>query len=164
MNAIEEHPTYKTVWTLRKYADDQAFRRGAPYAVARIEGNLLLNEGIGEALDIIGGLGAPTLFDEANTRIGVGDSAVGESAAHTDLQAGANKFYQAVEAAYPQRAAQTITWRSVFAGADANFAWNEFTIANGSSGAAKNLNRKVSAQGTKANGQTWTLDVSITLS
>jgi hypothetical protein len=52
----------------------------------------------------------------------------------------------------------------VFGSADANYAWQEFTVANASSGTGKNLNRKVSNQGTKASGQTWTLDLAITLS
>ena len=69
-----------------------------------------------------------------------------------------------MEASYPQRSGQTVTWRAVFGSSDANFAWNEFTVASGNSDAAVNLNRKVSAQGTKASGQTWTVDLAITLS
>ncbi len=65
---------------------------------------------------------------------------------------------------YPSRSSQTVTWRSVFGSSEANFSWNEFTVANGNSDSADNLNRKVDAQGTKASGQTWTLDLSITLS
>jgi hypothetical protein len=53
--------------------------------------------------------------------------------------------------------------RSVFGSADANYAWNEFSVRNGAT-ADKNMNRKVEAQGTKASGQTWTLDLQITLS
>jgi hypothetical protein len=63
-----------------------------------------------------------------------------------------------------QRSAQTITWRAVFASGDANYAWNEFTIVNASTDTGTNLNRKTSAQGTKASGQTWTLDVTLTIS
>jgi hypothetical protein len=52
----------------------------------------------------------------------------------------------------------------VFSGSEANYAWNEFTVANGNSDSAKNLNRLVSAQGTKTSGQVWQVDVEITLS
>jgi len=85
-------------------------------------------------------------------------------ATQTALQAATNKLYKAMEATFPIRASQTVTWRIVCGSTDANFAWNEFTVANGNSDAADNLNRKVSAQGTKAAGQTWTLDLSLTLS
>jgi len=52
----------------------------------------------------------------------------------------------------------------VFATGDANYDWNEFTVANANSNAGDNLNRKTSTQGTKAAGQTWTLDLTITFS
>lgn len=154
---------YQTHWTIRKYASDADFEAGKPFHTAEIDGNLLLNEGIGELLDILCGLGTPTAFSNANAYIGVGDSSTAESAAHTGLQASTNKLYKAMQASYPSRSGQTVTFRAVFTSAEANYAWNEFTIANGNSDAAKNLNRKVSAQGTKAAGQTWTVDVSVTL-
>lgn len=164
MHPISDQMRYKTKWTIRRYLNDEALARGEAYNVSEIDGNLLLNEGIQEAWDLIAGLGAPAAFNNANARIGVGDSAVAESAAHTGLQAAANKLYKAMSATYPQRAGQTVTWRAAFAGAEANFAWNEFTVANGADDNAKNLNRKVSAQGTKTAGQTWTVDLQITLS
>lgn len=107
--------------------------------------------------------GTPTAFNNANARLGVGDSSAAEAATQTDLQAAANKTYKSMSASYPSRAAQTVTWRAVFASADANYAWAEFCVDNGAT-ALKTLNRKVSAQGTKASGQTWTLDLQITLS
>lgn len=160
----QERVRYKTRWTIRRFADDTAYEAGRSYSESVIDGNLLLNEGIAELWDLACGLGAPTAFSNANARIGVGDSNTAESAAHTGLQASTNKLYKAMESGYPQRSGQTVTWRAVFGSTDANFAWNEFTVANGSSDAAKNLNRKVSTQGTKASGQTWTLDLAITLS
>lgn len=161
---IEEKLSYRTVWTIRRYLDDEAFGRDESYGESVIEGNLLLNEGIGELLDLACGLGSPSAFSNANAYIGVGDSSTAEAAGQTDLQASTNKTYKAMQASYPQRSGQTVTFRAVFASADANYAWAEFTISNSGSGTGKNLNRKVSAQGTKASGQTWTVDVSITLS
>ncbi|MBI2801243.1 MAG: hypothetical protein HYX63_13360 [Gammaproteobacteria bacterium] len=154
---------YHTRWTIRRYADDAAFRRGESFSDSVIDGNLLLNEGIAELWDLVINAGTPTKFDNANARLGVGDSSATEAATQTDLQAATNKTYKAMAASYPQRAAQTVTWRAVFASADANYAWNEFTVDNGGT-PLKNLNRKASVQGTKASGQTWTLDLAITLS
>lgn len=150
-------------WVIRRYANDGAFAADQPYDVSEIDGNLLLNEGIGEMLDLLIGAGSPTNFGNANARLGVGDSNTAESAGQTDLQAATNKTYKAMEASYPSRSGQTVTWRSVFGGSDANYDWNEFCVDNGGT-ALKTLNRKVSAQGTKAAGQTWTLDLQITIS
>lgn len=161
---ISEKAHYQTRWMISRYADDAAFAADAPYDVSEFDGNLLLNEGIAELLDLGCGLGAPTSFANANAYLGVGDSSTAASASQTGLQASTNKLYKAMESGYPSRASQTVTWRSVFGSSDANFGWNEFTVANGNSDSAKNLNRKVDAQGTKASGQTWTLDLAITLS
>lgn len=175
MNVLGERAFYKTRWLIRRFADDAAFARDeagevmsgdgqALPAESVIEGNLLLSEGIGELWDLVCGLGSPTAFSNANTYIGVGDSTTAESAAQTDLQASTNKTYKAMAATYPQRSGTTVTFQSVFASGDANYAWQEFTVANASSGTGKNLNRKVSDQGTKASGQTWTVQLQVTIS
>ena len=163
MNEIKEKSRYETLWTIRKYANDADYAAGLPFETAPIKGNLMLNEGIGEHIDLMCGIGG-TAFSNANAYIGVGDSATAEGATQTALQATTNKLYKAMASGYPQRSAQTVTFRSVYGSSDANFAWNEFTVANGNSDSAKNLNRKVSSQGTKASGQTWTVDLSITFS
>lgn len=127
------------------------------------EGNLLLNEGINALWTLVAG-GSETAFNNANARLGVGDSSTAEAATQTDLQAATNKTYKAMDASYPTYGtSQKITFRSTFGSGDANYAWNEFTVDNGSV-ALKNLNRKVSAQGTKTSGQTWQLSLDITLS
>ena len=171
---IQEFFKYQTRWTIRRYADDVAVAAGTPTpvvdadgnelpAISEIDGNLLLNEGIALLLDLLIGAGG-TAYNNANSYIGVGDSSTAESASQTGLQAASNKTYKAMQATYPSRSAQTVTWRSVFASGDANYAWNEFTIVNASSDTGTNLNRKVSSQGTKASGQTWTVDVTVTIS
>ncbi|OGP19504.1 MAG: hypothetical protein A2054_01345 [Deltaproteobacteria bacterium GWA2_55_10] len=163
MNAVAEKIGYKPLWILRKYADDAAFTKESPYEVIEIEGNLLLNEGITALLNLLTGA-AETAFSNANAYIGVGDSSTAAAASQTGLQASTNKLYKAVSASYPSISGQTVTFRAEFVSAEANFAWNEFTVANGNSDAADNLNRKVSSQGTKASGQVWTLDLAITFS
>lgn len=74
------------------------------------------------------------------------------------------KWFKAMESGYPSISAQTITFRSVFGSGDANHDWNEFTAVSAADDTGDNLNRKVSDQGTKASGQTWTLDLQITFS
>lgn len=160
---VEEHGKYRTTWTVRKYVDDAAFAAGRSFATDVIEGNLLLNEGITRLLNLLIG-GGGTVFSNANAFIGVGDSTTAESASQTGLSASTNKLYKAMQSGYPQISAQTVTFRAQFTGSEANFAWNEFTVSNGNSDASENLNRKVAPNGTKANGQTWTVDVAITWS
>lgn len=157
---LNDQANYRTKWVIRKFADDAAFAANQPFDESEIDGNLLLNEGIGEALDLICGLGSPTAFDNTNAQLGVGTSTTAAAATQTDLLTGG--VWKGMEATYPQRSGQTITFRSVFGSADANQAWQEFSVRNGAT-ADKNLNRKVSDQGTKAVGQTWTLDLQITL-
>lgn len=154
---------YSTLWTIRKYADDEAYAQRQPFEVREIPGNVLLNEGITELLTLLIG-GAGTAYNNAGAFIGVGDSATAAAAAQTGLQASTNKAWLAMEASYPQVSGQTVTFRGVAGSGVANFDWNEFSVGNSNDDSGENLNRKVSAEGTKASGQTWTVDVAITLS
>lgn len=176
MGVIQERANWRPLFTIAKFnpqgelsSEEVAARHHAglagyePYAVEEFEGNLLLNAGITEMLNLISGNGSPTAFSNANARIGVGDSTTAAAAGQTGLVAATNKTYKAMEASYPTVSGQTITFRSVFASGDANYAWEEFTVDNGAT-AGVSMNRRVSAQGTKASGQTWTVDVAITLS
>lgn len=151
---------HRTKWIIRKYLNDGECHKGNPFKIVEIDGNMLLNEGITALQNLLIGA-AETAFNNANSYLGVGDSSSAEAASQTGLQASTNKLYKAMEATYPLISSQTTTWRAVFGSSEANFAWNEFTVASGNSDAADNLNRKVSAQGTKASGQTWTLDLQI---
>jgi hypothetical protein len=170
---IGDKLSYRTHWTVRRYADDAAFAAGAPTpirqadgqmlpGISEIEGNVLLNEGIQLLLDLLIGAGGTT-YANANAYIGVGEDSTAAAASQTGLL-GSTTTFRPMESGYPSRSGQTVTWRAVFGSSDANIAWNEFSVVNGSSSAGTNLNRRVSAQGTKASGQTWTVDVSITIS
>jgi len=129
----------------------------------RIKGNVLLNEGINELWTLVCG-GAGTAFSNANAYIGVGDGTTAEDAAQTGLQ-GTSKLYKGMDAGYPTYGSdQKATWRATFGSAEANFAWEEITVANGSDDTAVNLNRKVQSMGTKASGTTWIATLEITLS
>ena len=164
MNIITERIHWRPRWTIRRYADDEAYRAGRAYDESVIEGNLLLSEGIGVLLDLLAGLGSPTAYSNANAYIGVGDSTTAAAAGQTGLQATTNKAYAAMADGYPSRSGTTITWRAVFGSGAAEFDWREFTVINGPTDSAINLNRVVSSQGTKGAGQTWTVDLQVTIS
>lgn len=139
-----------------KYGDYYKGREFAGY-------NLLLNEGINALWTLVAG-GSETPYNNANARLGVGDSTTAAAATQTGLQAATNFLFKAMDASFPTAGtAQKITFRSTFGSSEANFAWQEFSADNGNT-ANKNLNRLVSAQGTKTSGQTWQLTLDITLS
>jgi hypothetical protein len=128
----------------------------APFEVVQDEGNLLLIGGVSLLWELAIGnraVGALEYLNNANARIGVG----------TSRTAG---VFKAMDATYPQHTdstgtsgSKTITFRSTFASADANQAWAEWGIDNGT----RLLNRKVAANGTKASGQTWQFTVTVTI-
>lgn len=171
---IDEKIKMKKVWRIRRYKTHQDFLDGnLPESIidgkgkrlpgeSIIEGNVLLNEGITALLNLLTGE-TETAFDNTNAYLGVGESTTAAAASQTGLQ-GLSKTYKAMESSYPSISGQSVTFRSVFGTSDANNAWQEFTVANGNSDTADNLNRKVDDQGTKVSGQTWTLDLTITFS
>lgn len=151
-------------WKVEKFADDEAYERGMPYGTAEWDGNLVLNEGADELWRLVGGTGA-TKYDNSNAYLGVGDDDTAASASQTGLQAVANKVYKEMHGGAPTLSAnQEISFVAVFGSGDANYSWREFTVVNASTDTGKNLCRKVSNQGAKASGQTWTLTYTITLS
>lgn len=159
---ISEHPIGRKKWTIHRYSSEEEYFMGRPYSESQFFDNLLLNEGKQALHNLLTGA-AETAFSNANSYLGVGDSNTAEAVAQTGLQAPTNKLYKAMEATYPLfTSPNKTTWRSIFGSGDANWAWNEFTVASGNSDASDNLNRKVSAQGTKTAGQVWTLDLEIT--
>ncbi|MFB3887950.1 MAG: hypothetical protein ACE14S_00540 [Candidatus Bathyarchaeia archaeon] len=172
---------WKAKWRLDKFEDASgeiadALQAGMPLKEARerfetafvgteeFSSNVALNEGLQELIDIVCGLGTPTKWDNANARLGVGDSNAAENASQTGLQAASNKTYKTMDVTYPQRTNQTAEWRATFGSSDANYAWEEYTVINAASDTGKNLNRKVSSKGTKASGETWVLSLQITFS
>jgi len=131
--------------------------------LSEFEKNVFLNEGINAIWTLVCG-GTETPFNNTNSYIGVGNSTTAENPTQTGLL-GTSKYYKGMDAGYPTFGTdQKAVWRATFGGTEANFAWNEFTVANGNSDAAKNLNRKVSPQGTKQSGQTWILSITLSLS
>lgn len=161
---MKESITMEKKWLIRKWESDQAFAQGHdPYEVCEIEGNMLLNEGINNVLlPLLCGKTAGDAYDNTNAHIGVGADNTAEDSTQTGLLGTAT--YVAMETDYPTVGSQKATWRAVFDGSTGNHDWREFTICNSAANTGDNLNRKVSDQGTKASGQTWTLDLEITFS
>ena len=164
-NNVKESAKLHGRWYITKYASQADYEAGIILEKVYAGENCLLNEGINELFTILCSASSGTKFDNTNAYIGVGDSTTAASASQTGLQAATNKLYKGMEATYPTYGTdQKATWRSVFGGTDANWAWAEFTVINGDDDTHKNLNRLVSAQGTKTSGQVWQVDVEITLS
>lgn len=115
--------------------------------------------------------GANASYNNAQARIGVGDSSTAAAATQTDLQAATNKQFVGMDATFPTTASQSVSFQATFSTSVANFAWNEFVAdnCNGSNSTAttrsggSTLDRVVSAQGTKLNTQTWQPKLTLTI-
>jgi hypothetical protein len=166
---IKEKIGFKTEWRIDKFKDPsdsiaKALEKGMNLeeAISRagenflgseiFEGNLGLNEGLQELIDIVCGLGTPTKWDNANARLGVGNSNTAADATQNGLQ-GATKTFKAMDTGYPSRSAQTAEWRATYGSAEGNHAWEEFTVVNAADDTGDNLNRKVESKGTKVSGE-----------
>jgi len=165
MQGMLEKLHWYAKWRIEKFASDEDFQRHQPYAVSEFSGNLALNEGINELLLLLVG-GGGDAYDNTNTYLGVGDSSTAAAAAQTGLQAAVNKFWQGMEATYPTDppVSEEVVFRAIFADGDAEYAWEEFTVVNASDDTGKNLCRKVSSEGTKGAGDTWTLTYTLGIS
>jgi hypothetical protein len=133
---------------------------GAPIDVREAD-NILVNSGIGLLLDLLIGAGGTT-FGNANAYIGIGNSSTAAAANQTDL-IGASTHRQAMDATYPQRSGQTLTFRATVGTANGNFAINEAGVFNAASGGTM-LNRFVEDLGTKTSATSLLLTVTITIS
>jgi hypothetical protein len=166
---------WRVNWTIAKFDGDwtgeqiDAGEAPDPFETVEEEGNLLLIGGVSAIWECLIGNGtgtggnALTYFNNGNALIGVGTASTAEADTQTGLTSAATK---AMDSTYPTHTdstgtsgSKTITFRSTFASADANQAWNEWGISNGT----RYLNRKVAANGTKASGQTWQFTVTITI-
>jgi hypothetical protein len=171
--------SWKTKWRIDKWKDQnreleklskdgtsfEDLKHDYPDALIEtdiFEGNLALNEGLQQVIDVICGISSPTLWDNSNARVGVGNSNTAAQASDMGLLGGSTAFSN-MDGGYPQRSAQTASWKGTFGDGQAEFAWEEFTIDNGAVGDV-NLNRYVTSKGTKGSGETWVLTVEIAFS
>ena len=158
--------TWQVRATVEKWHDSADHAAGhAPDEVVESLDNLLLNAGITRLLNLLVGAGGQA-FDSTHSRVGVGDSSTAAAASQTDLQAATNKQWKLVDSV--NVSSQTVTWVATFGSSQANFAWAEWGIdqgtADGTTVTAPMLNRKVASLGTKASGSTWVFTVPITIS
>jgi hypothetical protein len=129
-------------------------------ATHTIEGNVFLNEGITFIWQAVTGASGLTYFDGSHAYIGVGDGTAVEDPSQTGLQ-GTNKYYKLVDSGYPKVSGNVVKFRATFGPEEGNFPWKEWSVANGNSDAAVNLNRKVQDLGTKASDTTWSIEVQL---
>ena len=123
--------TWDVMATVEKWHKAADRKAGLPPdEVVERKDNLLLNDGIEALLQLLTATGG-TAFSSGNAYIGVGDSTTAATASQTGLQASSNKDYQGMESGYPLVTGQTVTFRSIWASAEGNFDWNEWTVANG---------------------------------
>lgn len=161
---IKEAITMKKLWTIRRFKNEKDWRADKLYNISHFENNVMLNSGLNELWELVCAATA-VRFDNTNAQLGVGTDNTAEAPTQTDL-IGTN-FFKAMDGGYPTYGtSQLAIWRSTYQSAEANFAWEEFMVANGGDpgGADIGLNRKISSEGTKTAGQVWELTLQITLS
>jgi hypothetical protein len=167
---VQDQGKAKTTWRIRRWASEEDRRVCRTYTeeealalfgaaqFTEIPGNLVLDEGMNQLWTILCSAGG-TKYDNTNAQLGTGTSATGENYADSSLTAG---VWKGMMVSFPTfGTSRKATWKSEFLSAEANQAWNEFSVRNGA-GADIMLNRKVSAQGTKTAGQVWELTLEIT--
>lgn len=143
---------------------DELFKLFPQYCIqdnAPIGENILLNAGINRLQNLLCGAGGAA-YNNANARIGVGDSSTAAVATQTGLQAASNKTYVGMDVSFPTSgSSQQSVFRATFNGSSANYSWQEFVVDEST---PVTLNRLVSNQGTKISGQTWQPSLTLTIS
>lgn len=154
-------------WMLRKLIAVNS----PDFILVEIPGNLLVNAGIQRVMDAAMGPATGQVWNSTHAGIGVGNSSTAATAADTDLGAAAgstNRQFEGMNATFPSRSGQTVTYQSDFGSSVANFHWQEWCVDQnaatpGTTVTAPMLNHKVEDLGTKTTG-TWTLSGAITIS
>jgi hypothetical protein len=100
------------------------------------------------------------------TASGLAASREALAATQTDLTAPTNKIKKAMDATFPSRSGQTITWRATLGTSEGNYPLNEFGIFNGGPAFATGtmLNRIVQYLGTKSAATTLQLTGTVAIS
>jgi hypothetical protein len=153
---------------------DQLVQAGLrPYETLELAGNLLTTAGLGRLTSLLIAGGGQGLTNTA-TRLGTGNGAGTAAVGDTDLSASAgstNRWFQVMDATYPQQAAGVLTVKSTFASADGNYTWNEWgidvgtpTVSSSALVAALLFNHKTSAAlGPKTSAGVWAFTATATI-
>lgn len=175
---VEKYSQDKVEWVVQKSGiavPDSATLAAwvEPDEVVMSVGNLLTTAGLNRITSLIIGAGGQAATN-TSARLGTGNSTTAAAVGQTDLQAAAgsaNRWFQIMDATFPTQSNGVLTFKSTFASADGNYAWQEWcvdvgtpTVTSGNTVAALMLNRKVESLGTKASGASWVLTSTITLS
>lgn len=105
-------------------------------------------------------------FGSTGSYIHVGSSTGAFDSAQNSLLSTAPSI-RPMEANYPTRATNLLTFRSLFATNEANHPWEEWMVKNStasSTSAGTGMQRKQEALGTKAATQAWLVTASVTVS
>lgn len=160
---ISENGKWCIKWEVEKFKDREAYNAHKPYETCVSTQNVILNDGANNMLKVICGIAGAVPYDNANAQIGVGTNTTPESPEQTGLIAtGSEVFYKKMEPGYPQVSGRLMIFKSVYDTNEANFAWNEFAIVNGTGVGGIAMNRKVQNLGTKATG-IWSLQITVTV-
>lgn len=145
----------------------------APFEDILIPGNLLTTAGLNRMTSLIIG-GGGQAADNTHTRLGTGNGVTAVAVGDTDFSAAAgsaNRWFQVMDATYPQQSNGLMTFKATFASGDGNYSWQEFGIdvttgatSSGNTVGTVLLNHKLSNQGTKVAGQSWAATATVTLS
>ncbi len=141
--------------------------------VAEFPSNILTTAGLTRLMSLLTATGGTQAITATSARLGAGNGSVATAVGDTDLSAtagSANRWFQIMDASYPQIAAGVLTAKVTFGASDGNFVWNEWCLDVGAptvtSSAVVNacmFNRRVVSMGTKANPAIWSLTITITI-
>lgn len=155
--------------------DDIVAGRAQPYEVIDSTGNLALRGGASVMWEALRGAGSTAStsakkYFNGTAAIGVGNSTAAAAATQTALQGG-SQLYKALTGGYPTHTTGStaatvadIVYRSTYGPTEANFAWQEWALANKATTTQRRLlNRKVQSLGTKTSAASWTFTITLTL-
>lgn len=115
------------------------------------------------------GTGDLAYLNNANAAIGAGDGTAAVADTQNNLQ-GVNRLRVGMDAGYPQHTdgtatgSKTITFRSTYSTAQANYDWQEISVHNSATdGSGRMLNRKLQAIGVKSNTVSRIVTATITI-
>lgn len=174
---VEKYDDDQVDWVRRRSGilaptGDQLAAHVRPYEITEELHNLLTTAGLGRITSLIIGGGGQAATATA-ARLGVGDGSTAAAIGDTDLSASSgtsHRYFQVMDATYPQQSAGVMTFKATYDTSTANFQWSEWgidigtpTVTGGATVSAVLLNRKVASLGTKVSGS-WVLTTTITIS
>lgn len=158
---------------ITRYASDEDFKANKPYSVTRdgsvnFDRGLVLNAGGNLIWNLVAGREGTT-YSSTNARLVVGSDTTAAAATQTNVITALTPVTGvAQDAGWPVFSGgsgvtdRQIQYKSSFGSTAGNGAWQEFSVLNDVSTPTA-MDRFVSNQGTKVLGQTWVLEITITL-